>query len=326
MPRHIASGKVSDDQIVALTARESNAAFGEQNYRLMGRSPTTQDFLRLTLLAPDFLEARFRFVAQALKPYGREQRIALALMGATLYTGSRVLNKALDDDYHSDKPFSVFSGGREYRLRTILGDVEHLLTDPRSFWYNRLSPVTRTAMEYVTARDDRGIKRSSAEQFTDFLSWFKPIPLQTRPGETISQSLLAATGVPGRRYGKQQELYEILDRWRSQQTSPAIKEAYDRQRQETHTPSIYAPLRLALTSDNLTQARSEYQKLLSSRTPALIAAALNPNRPFTGSRATETQFANSLSPEQKKIYQQAQQERILLRHRLNQIVSQPNAR
>ena len=97
--RKIASGKVSDDQIVALTARESNAAFGEQNYRLMGRSPTTQDFLRLTLLAPDFLEARFRFVAQALKPYGREQRIALALMGATLYTGSRVLNKALDDEY-----------------------------------------------------------------------------------------------------------------------------------------------------------------------------------------------------------------------------------
>ena len=320
--KDIASGRVSDDQIVALTARESNAAFGEQNYRLMGRSPNVQDFFRLTLLAPDFLEARFRFVAQALKPYGREQRIALALMGATLYTGARVLNKALDDDYHWAKPFSVFSGGKEYRLRTVLGDVQHLLTDPRSFWYNRLSPITRTAGEYVTSRDDRGIKRSSAEQFVDFLSWFKPIPMQIRPGESVSQSLLASAGVPGRRYGKQQELYEVLDNWRSKQTDPAIKEAYDRQRQETHVQSIYGPLRLALASDNLTQARREYQKLLQSRTPERITASLNPERPFTGSRATEAKFIAALSPEQKKIYEQAREERRRLRERLDQITQQ----
>ena len=39
----------------------------------------------------------------------------------------------------------------------------------------RLSPISRTVSEYVTGRDDRGIKRESAEQFSDFLSWFKPI-------------------------------------------------------------------------------------------------------------------------------------------------------
>src|SRR4029077_6570362 len=71
------------DQIAELTASQANAAFGEMNYKLLGRSPTTQDFLKLTVLAPDFLEARTRFIAQALKPYGKEQRAALFVMGAT---------------------------------------------------------------------------------------------------------------------------------------------------------------------------------------------------------------------------------------------------
>lgn len=321
--KQIASGKITDDQIVALTARESNAAFGEQNYRMMGRSPTTQDFLRLSLLAPDFLEARARFVGQALKPYGREQRIALALMGATLYTGARILNKALDDDYHwSPKhAFSVFQNGKEYRLRTILGDVQHLITDPRSFWYNRLSPITRTASEYVTGRDDRGIKRSTMEQFTDFLSWFKPIPLQIRPGESAGQALLASAGVPARTYGKQQQLYEVLDNWRSKQTDPAIKEAYDRQRQETHVTSIYGPLRMALNSDNMNQAKTEYQKLLTSRTPARIRTALTPSRPFTGSKATEMKFKASLSPQEQKLYDEARAERVRLLNRFDQMGS-----
>jgi hypothetical protein len=307
--KDIRSRKVTDDQIVALTSRESNAAFGEQNYRMMGRSSTAQDFLRLVLLAPDFLEARARFVGQALKPYGQEQRIALALMGATLYAGGRVLNKTLDDDYHWDKPFSVFRNGKEYRLRTILGDTQHLLSDPRSFWYNRLSPITRTASEYVTGRDDRGIKRSSMEQFVDFLSWFKPIPLQVRPGESAGQAALASAGVPARTYSKQQELYETLDNWRSKQKDPKIKEAYDRQRQETHVQSPYGPLRLALNSGDSKTAKAEYQKLLTSHTSERIRAALNPNRPFTGSHATEQKFKSSLSENQQKLYDEAKAER-----------------
>jgi hypothetical protein len=307
--KQIASRKVTDDQIIALTARESNAAFGEQNYRMMGRSPTTQDFLRLALLAPDFLEARARFVGQALKPYGREQRIALALMGATLYTGARILNKTLDDDYHWDKPFSVFQGGREYRLRTILGDVQHLVTDPRSFWYNRLSPITRTASEYVTGRNDQGIKRSSIEQFADLLSWFKPIPAQRRPGDTLTTSVLGASGVPSKPYGKQQELYEILDQWRSKQTDPKIKEQYDRQRVETHVQSPYGQMRTALAAGDIKSAQAEYSKLKTAHTHANIRKSLSAERPFTGSKATESKFIAALSPEQKIVYRKARLER-----------------
>ena len=76
-------GKLTDGQIAELTAHQANAAFGELNYKLMARSPTVQDALRLGFLAPDFLEARSKFVGQALKPYGKEQRVALGLMAAT---------------------------------------------------------------------------------------------------------------------------------------------------------------------------------------------------------------------------------------------------
>lgn len=303
------SRSASDDQIQALTARESNAAFGEQNYKMMGRSPNVQDVLRLTLLAPDFLESRFRFAAQAMKPYGREQRIALGLMFGFLYTGGRILNKTLDDDYHWNKPFSVFRDGREYRLRTVLGDAQHLLTDPRSFWYNRISPISRMITEGLTSRDDRGIKRNAAEQFVDFLSWFKPIPLQTRSDQTIGQAVLASAGIPSKAFGKQQEIYQLSDQWMKSSQDPKVQERYQRLRQETLPDSPYRPLRDALKRDDLAAARKEYEKLKQSRNPTEIAQAMRLNRPFTGSLASEARFKASLSPEQMKIYNAAIQER-----------------
>lgn len=303
------AGKLNDDQIQALTARESNAAFGEQNYRMMGRSPNVQDFLRLVLLAPDFLEARARFIGQALKPYGREQRIALGLMAASLYTAARVINKASDDDYHWDKPFSVFANGKEYRLRTLLGDAQHLVTDPRSFWYNRLSAISRTVSEYITGRDDRGIKRSSMEQLADFASWFKPIPLQIRSDQTLKDAALASIGIPSKRYSKQQEVYEIADRWMKNNPDPKVKERYDRIRQETLPDSPYRPLRDALNKDDLKAARREYDKLRQTRSQSLIHQSMRHSRPFTGSLSSDIKFKNSLTPEQLKTYNLAIKER-----------------
>lgn len=324
--KDIRTGKVTDDQILALTARQSNAAFGEQNYRMMGRNPSVQDFLRLALLAPDFLEARFRFVGQALRPYGREQRIALGLMAATLYTTCRMMNKMLDDEYHWDKPFSVFYKGREYHLRTLLGDVQHLITNPRTFWYNRLAPITRTISEYVTGRDDRGIKRSSVEQLGDFLKWFQPIPFQRRPGERLREQLLTAAAVPSVMASKQQELYQILDRWRSRQTDPKIKEAYDRERQETHIQSPYTELRASLKMGDIAKAHTLYQSLLQSKTPEVIDRAMRPwsggtfnpktmtttprkVKPFSGSHKAEKAFLKTLTPSQLNVYNRARQER-----------------
>ena len=110
----VKSGKITRDQIFELTANQANAAFGELNYKMLGRNPTVQDLLRLSVLAPDFLEARIRFTGQALKPYGREQATAPLLRGAVgMYVSARIINQLLDDDPHWDRPFSVVIKGRE---------------------------------------------------------------------------------------------------------------------------------------------------------------------------------------------------------------------
>lgn len=63
--------KLSGDQIAALTARQLNAAFGGLNYKMLGRNKTLQDVMRLSFMAPDFTEARVRFVGQAARPFNR---------------------------------------------------------------------------------------------------------------------------------------------------------------------------------------------------------------------------------------------------------------
>ena len=106
--KELASGKMTEDQVLHLTANQANAAFGELNYEMMGRNKTVQDALRLGLLAPDFLEARGKFAAQAATKYGSEQRTALLLGAATLYLTARIINKQLDDQYHFE-PANAFN-------------------------------------------------------------------------------------------------------------------------------------------------------------------------------------------------------------------------
>ncbi|MEW6187860.1 MAG: hypothetical protein AB1585_19195, partial [Thermodesulfobacteriota bacterium] len=194
-------GKLSDDQIYEITANQANAAFGELNYKMMGRfgrSKTTQDILRIMCLAPDFLEARARFVGQALKPYGREQGAALIRGALGMYLGARVVNYLLSDDPHWDKPFSVVIKGKEYGLRSVPGDIIHLISNPQSFVYWRLNPTTiRTAVEWATGRDARGQKKNTEEQVKEFFTTHVPIPLQglvKGSGANIVDSVLASMG------------------------------------------------------------------------------------------------------------------------------------
>jgi len=196
-------GELSEDQIYKLTANQANAAFGELNYRSLGRNKTMQDVLRLALLAPDFLEARARFVGQAIRPYGREQSAALLLGAAVMYGVARVANQLLDDDAHWDKPFSLVYKGHEYAPRTIQGDIWHLASDPRGFAMNRLNPATtRAATEWLTGRDWRGVKRDASDQLLDYLKSAAPIPAQgfiTKHGTSwrtqVTKAILGAVGV-----------------------------------------------------------------------------------------------------------------------------------
>src|SRR5690242_19406161 len=174
-------GKLSEDQIYAITANQANAAFGELNYTMMARNKTFQDVLRMTLLAPDFLEARGRFVGQALKPYGREQAFALVRGALGLYVTARILNTILDKDPHWDAQdaFNVVYHGRTFTLRSVPADIGHLFTDPRGFAYNRLNPIYgRGAIEAITGRDQYGRKRTITEEARDLGIGGIPIPFQ----------------------------------------------------------------------------------------------------------------------------------------------------
>lgn len=108
---NLASGKITMDQIFAREAQHSNDAFGEQNYKYLGRDPTIQDAMRLLLLAPDFLESRLKFAGATLTPSGREQRIALIKGALIMGIGAQAVNILFGDDHktHWDKPFSAIS-------------------------------------------------------------------------------------------------------------------------------------------------------------------------------------------------------------------------
>lgn len=317
--KDIKSGKITDDQIQALTARQANAAFGELNYRMMGRNPTVQDFLRLTTLAPDFLEARSRFVGQALKPYGREQQVALGLMGATLYVTGRILNQWLDDDPHWDKPFAVYHNGREYRLRTVLGDVQHLVTDPRRFFYNRLSAFSRIATEAMTGKDDRGMNRGFWDQAEDAARWFIPISAETRSDTSHSQAVAGSLGVSSRPYTARTDLYDLVDKWKKNNPDPKIQEQYEQAKQETRPESAYKKLRDYVRKDDAEAALKEYENLRKTHSDKQIWQAFT-IKPFTGGLASENAFHDSLTPEQQKLYHKAIMEQVAEGQKLSEMI------
>lgn len=315
--------QLSEDQIYELTAYQANAAFGELNYKMMARNQTVQDTLRLFLLAPDFLEARSRFVAQALKPYGAEQRAALALMGASLYVAGRVLNQALDGDPHYDKPFSIFHEGREYRLRTVLGDVSELVDKPNTFFMNRLSPFGRTGVEFLTGRNAQGIKRSAVEQAEDFLSWFVPIPAQVQPSSTTASTILSSIGLSNYQHMAQTDAYDLANKWLKNQTSPKIQAQVKKREEATLAESDYKQLKAALLAGNMDFAKKEYNRLVKEKGKTYLdfSRSFNVNKPFTGSFENEVKFYKSLNANEKAQYKKAIEERKVIAQRLRKTIT-----
>ena len=208
--------KLNFDQVCKLTAEQANQAFGGINWRMMGLHPTTIDALRIGLLAPDFLAARLGFVGQALRPYGMEQRIALLRQATMLFVGARVINYLADPDKHDmhwDKPFSVVIGGREYTMRSVIGDTVHLCTDPRSFVYHRLSPAISSLGEIATGRNVRSRKVDTVTALKDVGRRLPPIPLQfffNKKDQTFMNGLLQMVGITSfeARTGAQQQIMD----------------------------------------------------------------------------------------------------------------------
>lgn len=171
-------GKLSEDQIYAITAAQANASFGGLNYRMLGRNKTIQDVLRLGLMAPDFFEARARYAGQAAKPYGREQWVALVGGAVVLYTIGRILNEITDRDPHWDKPFSVVYRDKEYTMRTIQEDIFRAVTSPGKYFMARLNPLVSTAIHLGEGRNQFGRKEGIGEVLKETGKQEVPIPLQ----------------------------------------------------------------------------------------------------------------------------------------------------
>jgi len=196
--------KLNKDQIMELTAKEANAAFGELNYEMMGRNKTIQDMFRLVALAPDFLEARAKFVGQAFKPYGREQAAALVRLAAYMTVAAQATNYLVNGETDWTQPFSIKIDGKYYTLRSVPGDMMHLVTDPRSFSYHRLNPtITKPMIEALTGRNIFGQKQDIYSQMGDWLKGQAPIPLQglvmDKADMNLLDSVLQSAGVGTRK-------------------------------------------------------------------------------------------------------------------------------
>ena len=284
---------LSDDKVLELTSNEANAAFGELPYKYWGRSPTLQDALRTFLLAPDFFEARARFVGRAAMPHGREQLVALGILAATQYMTARIVNQILNKDPHweAKNAFRIVVGNHAYGLRSIPGDLLHLFSDTRGFFYNRMSPALRAATTYITGRDDKGIKRDLLQQVEEMVKMPIPISMRSKLGAKWWESFLNAFGVQEQRWDAVQTIGQRAADFKKENkiTSP-VDITYNQEKDQ------YAALRAAVENGQKDRAQSEYDKLASVISPSKMQEhfKLSLSRPFTGSKANDQKFYASM--------------------------------
>jgi hypothetical protein len=313
---------LSKDELYHLTANQMNAAFGEQNYAMLGRSATTQDALRLAFVAPDFLESRAKFVGQAGTKYGREQFQALALGAATMYVTARLLNKALDDEYHFEpkNAFSVIHNGKAYSLRTVQGDVLQASTDFETFMRHRLNPVFgRTAVEAITQRDEFGRSRDAKQQLKDFATTIVPISLRgvLNPREqNLMESLLNAFGITEHRASSTSLVYNLANKYKQEHkiAQEPGEFIYDPDKDP------YRPIRQAATFSSPETVAAEIKRAVAEgkKVEELKKHFTRyAESPFVGSKKNESKFFQSLDSDNQKIYRDAKLEKQKVLHNFN---------
>lgn len=308
------AGKLSREQVVRLTARESNAAFGEQNYRALFRHKSFQDTLRFLFLAPDFGEARIRFPLQALTKYGAEQRQALILGAAVLFTAAKLIEHSLTGQNHWDRPFTVTYKGREYGIRNVASDLYRLVTEPNVYLRNRLNPIyTRAMVEFLTGRDTFGRKRTMAQQLMDEAKTV--IPISTRGfGDRMQQwweQFANAMGITERQRTAYSDIMKKINDWKQAKGYESPDEfVYDPDKDQ------YAILthQLILGSDQ--QATAELNSLIQGKAPSEqkkiydhYKRSLAGRRYLTGSKAHEKEYLDGLSSGDRLLYDEAMDER-----------------
>lgn len=345
------SGKVSEWQVKNLSAKQANAAYGHLNYADIGRDPTVQHIMQIALLAPDFLEARARFVGQALKglaggKVGAEQLQALMLLAITQVIGGRIANKLTNDEWDMKHPFEVRVGNTYYGFRSVPEDLYKLSTDFTGFAGGRISPLFgRFIQEGLFHTNYRGEHTSAGDAISDIFSGVVPGPFQafarkmleyapaevqkaahdlpgTARNNSISpfEQLLSSTGLQVHRFSPISRAYPLAEDW--------IKKNYPELAQKdggTYPVSKFQQLRYALEDNDTEKAQKQLAVLhADGMDDSKIAHGFKASmtHPFTGTKSRDQEFYAAQNEDGKKVIDAANERRALILDRFQALPQQ----
>lgn len=317
----LASGTASEWQVKVLSAKQSNAAYGHLNYTEMGHNPTIRHAMQIALLAPDFLEARSRFVGQSLKALagakvGSEQLQALAFLAATQFVAATIQKVLTNDDAEFDHPFEMRFGNKYYGMRSVPEDIYKLFGNPAGFIGGRISPIFgRFLQEGIFGVNYRGERTSAGDAITDIMAGIVPLPMQTLTRQWTTggkvnpisplEQILSATGIQVHRYSPITKVYPLAHDW--------VKKNYPEDEQKgTYPVSKYQQLRYALEDNDTEAAKKEIDRLVEGgMKKADIGKGFKSsvNHPFTGSKDHDHEFYKSLDEDDKQRFDAAVERR-----------------
>ena len=335
--------ELTREQIAEVTGRQMDAAFGGQNWRLLGANKSTLAVMRLGLVAPDFLISRAKVIGQAFKPYNAEQRIFLLAQAVGVYAICRTLNATFSDDH--DPHFeprnwdSVVIGKRAYHARFIVSDAANLARDMMGlggfsqhgipFITGRLGVVPKTGIEALTGKDlftgqtkdglfqtDNPALKAFSIVAKDTAEWMTPMgvdgfmPGAAARGQTgLGSAIVATVGVSSKKESPANDVWNMARQFNLSSPDPKAVSFQKQRDNDTGTPSDYRALNNLLDAGQLDKAKAEVQALQSQgKTTSQIVSHYQRSTYFTGSAARETAFYASLTPGQQKTYQAAKAE------------------
>lgn len=335
------AGTMKPEDVKVLSAEQANAAYGHLNYADISRNPTIQHMLQIGLLAPDFLEARGRFAGQAFKgatgaKVGREQLIALATLAVAQAAASFVSAKLSGGEWDADHPFEFHVGSRKYTMRSVPEDISGLIHNTRTFVHSRLSPIVgKGTLQYLSGVDYAGRRVTAGETTKELMT--QPLPItarslpgirsvsgQDRPGSIEAwEQLAGAVGLKISRYNPRTKINELHADWMKNSKDPKVQADYEQSQTATYPVSKYKSLDSALADRNEPAAVKAINQLIEEgQKPRDILRRM---RPFVGeginsrqkplfheSHKMETDFRNSLKPEELAEYKLALEERRLV--------------
>src|SRR6185312_4227211 len=287
----------------------------------LDRSPTLQHLWQIAGLAPDFLEARGKIVAQAGKTLlgsksGAEQLRAIAVLASAQAALAAVAAAATGGEWDPAHPFEMTRNGRSYTMRSVPEDMFRLFFSgpdvSREFISARLSPVVSKTVQGITGRNYRGEKTTLGETFWELATNYIPIMARWMPGireltktsrdSPISplEQLAGSSGLKISRYSPVTKTYQAATQWKEAQGIPRDTGVYP--------VSKYQQMRYALEDNDTDKAAAEFQKLLDAvpdsetrdrqakRRKVILGFKESMSHPFTESKDMDAKFKKSLDP------------------------------